>query len=60
MKTSARHITDDIIMVERGIARSRVARNDPFEAPNLDAALEMVIADLNRSLLHVTGISQQN
>lgn len=51
------HITDDTIMVERGIARSRIASglNEGFAAPDVDAALAMVLEDLKGHLEHVTG-----
>jgi hypothetical protein len=44
-------------MVERGIARSEIASrlNKPFDAPNIEAALEMVIEDLKKFLEHATG-----
>ena len=50
------HITDDTIMVERGIAHQRL--NYPREdiiASNVEAALEVVIDDLKRFLEHTTG-----
>jgi hypothetical protein len=51
------HATDDTIMVERGIACGDVASilNKPFEAPSAEAALEMVLEDLNKFLEHTTG-----
>ena len=51
------HITDDTIMVERGIARGRIASrlNEGFAAPDVDAALGMVIEDLKGYFEHVTG-----
>ena len=51
------HVADDTIMVERGIARSRLASrlNEGFAAPDVDAALGMVIEDLKGYLEHVTG-----
>jgi hypothetical protein len=46
------HITDDMIMVKRGIAHSNIASisNKPFDAPDIDAALERVIEDLKKFL----------
>src|SRR5262245_35244947 len=41
------HVTDDTIMVERGIAGSNVAsiQNEPFLASSIDSALQMVLDD---------------
>jgi hypothetical protein len=50
------HISDDILMVDRGIAHSRIAY--PAEniiASDADAALEIVLDDLKQYLKHVTG-----
>ena len=50
------HITDAPILVERGIAHSRI--NYPLEdiiAPDVESALEIVVSDLKRFLEHVTG-----
>lgn len=50
------HITDASILVERGIAHSRVAYPvQDIIAPSADAALDAVISDLKRFLEHVTG-----
>jgi hypothetical protein len=51
------HVTDDAIMVERGIPRSDIASllNAPFEAPGTEAALALVVEDLQKFLEHVTG-----
>jgi hypothetical protein len=49
------HVCDDIVMVERGMPRSRIPY--PLEdivAPDLDAALEIVLNDLKAFLDHVT------
>ena len=56
-KNEPAHITDDTIMVERGITHGNVASrlNEPFDAPNVEAALEMVIEDLKKFLEHVSG-----
>ena len=53
------HITDDVIMVERGIANSEIASrlNKSFSATNIEAALEMVIEDLKKFLELTTGES---
>ena len=53
------HITDDVIMVERGIAHSEIASrlNKPFSAPNTETALEMVIEDFKKFLELTTGES---
>ena len=50
------HVCDDILMVDRGIPRSRIAY--PLEdivALDLDAALEIVLNDLKAFLEHVTA-----
>jgi hypothetical protein len=51
------HVTDDHIMVERGIPHSEIASilNETFEAPSVEAALNMVIEDLKKFLEHATG-----
>ena len=50
-----RDTCDDILMVDRGIPRSRIAypREDIFAA-DIDAALEVVLDDLKAFLEHVT------
>lgn len=50
------HISDDVLMVEREIAHRRI--NYPREdivAPNVDAALEVVMLDIERFLEHATS-----
>lgn len=56
-KNEPAHVTDDSIMVERGIAHSEIASklNKPFESPSIEAALEMIVEDLKKFLEHVTG-----
>lgn len=50
------HISDDVLMVERGIARSRTAYpKEDIVASDVDAALEIVLDDLKRFLEYVTG-----
>lgn len=51
------HITDDTIMVERGLTGSDIASilHEPFEAASIEAALEMIWADLRKFLEHSTG-----
>ena len=50
------HICDDLIMVERGIAHSRINYHlEDIEAPDIDAALEIVLGDLKRYLEHATS-----
>jgi hypothetical protein len=51
------HISDDTIMVERGLTGSDIASilHEPFEAANIEAALEMIWADLRKFLEHSTG-----
>ena len=49
-------VCDDVLMVDRGIPRSRVSY--PLEdilAGDIDAALEIVLNDLNAFLEHVTA-----
>lgn len=50
------HVSDDLIMVERGIARSDIATrtHESFVASSIDAALDMIIDDLKRFLEHAT------
>lgn len=49
------HISDDVLMVDRGIARSRIAYpKEDIVAPDVDAALDIVLDDLKRFLEHVT------
>jgi len=49
------HISDDVLMVDRGIARSRIAYpKEDIVAPDADAALEIVLDDLKRFLEQVT------
>ena len=49
------HISDDVLMVDRGIARSRIAYpKEDIVAPDVNAALEIVLDDLKRFLEHVT------
>lgn len=47
-------ISDDILMVERPFPHRKV-NYDNFVAPNPDAALGIVVADLKTLLEHVTG-----
>ena len=50
------HISDDVLMVERGIAGSRTAYpKEDIVASDVDAALEIVLGDLKRFLEHVVG-----
>jgi hypothetical protein len=51
------HVTDDTIMVERGIAHSEIASrlNKSFDAPSIEGALEMIVEDLKKFLEHATG-----
>jgi hypothetical protein len=51
------HLTDDTIMVERGLAGSSITSHlkQSFAAPNVEAALGMVIEDLKSYLEQVTG-----
>lgn len=49
------HITDGMLLVERGIAHQKI--DYPLEdivAPNVEAALEVVLDDLKRFLEHAT------
>lgn len=51
------HVTDDTIMVERGIAHSDIASrlNKSFAAPSIESALEIIVEDLKKFLEHATG-----
>lgn len=50
------HISDDVLMVERGIARSRIAYpKEDIVASDVEVALQIVLGDLKRFLEHVTG-----
>jgi len=50
------HTCDDIVMVDRGMPRSRIAYpREDIVAPDLDAALEIVLNDLKAFLEHVTA-----
>lgn len=50
------HISDDVIMVDRGIARSRIAYPaEDIIASDVDVALGIVLDDLKQYLKHVTG-----
>jgi hypothetical protein len=50
------HVCDDVLMVDRGIPRSRVAYpREDIVASNIDAALEIVLNDLKAFLEHVTA-----
>jgi len=49
-------ISDDLLMVDRGIPRSRIAYpREDIIAADADAALGIVLEDLKRYLKHVTG-----
>jgi hypothetical protein len=50
------HISDDMLMVDRGIPRSRIdyPREDIIAA-DVDAAIGIVLDDLKRNLKHITG-----
>ena len=49
------HISDDVMMVDRGIPRSRVQYPvEDIVAPSVDAAVEIVLRDLKDHLDHVT------
>src|SRR5262249_20291677 len=49
------HSSDDVLMVDRGIARSRIAYpKEDIVAPDADAAIEIVLDDLKRFLEHAT------
>jgi len=51
-------ISDDVLMVDRGIPRSRIAYpREDIIAADADAALGIVLEDLKRYLKHVTGDS---
>ena len=50
------HVSDDVLLVDRGIANSRIAYpKEDIIAANVDTAIEIVIDDLKRFLEHVTG-----
>jgi hypothetical protein len=49
------HISDDVIMVERGTTYRIKGFGGSFIASRAEAALETVIAELNNFLKHVTG-----
>lgn len=49
------HISDDVIMVERGTTYRIKGFGGSFIASSAEAALETVIAELNNFLKHVTG-----
>ena len=50
------HISDDILMVDRGIAHSQIAYpREDIIAADVDSALEVVLTDLRGFLEHVTG-----
>ncbi len=51
------HITDDTLMVERGLGASEIASlaHTSFEADNVEAALALVWEDVKRFLAHSTG-----
>jgi hypothetical protein len=47
---------DDVLMVDRGIPRSRIGYpREEIVAPDIDAALEIVLNDLRGFLEHVTS-----
>lgn len=49
------HISDDVLMVDRGIAHSQIAYpREDIIARDADSALEIVLDDLKRFLQHVT------
>jgi len=49
------HVSDDVLMVDRGIPRSRIAYpKEDIVAPDADAALEIVLDDLKRFLEHAS------
>ena len=60
-KDEPAHITDDVIMVERGISHSEIASrlNKSFNASSVDAALQMVIEDFKKFLESTTGESAE-
>ena len=50
------HVSDDTLMVERSIPRSRIKYpSEDIVAPDADAALEIVLTDLRKYLEHSTG-----
>jgi len=51
---SPKEITDDILMVDRGIAHSKIDYKR-FKANSVDEAVEKIIDDLKCFLEHVTG-----
>lgn len=55
------HVTDDTIMVERGIAGSDIASrlSKPFNARSAEAALEMVVEDLKKFIEHAMGAESE-
>lgn len=46
-------VSDDLVLVDRGIAHSQLDY-DGFFASSIDAALKLIIADLDRFLEHAT------
>lgn len=49
------HVSDDVLMVDRGIPRSQIAYpREDIVAPDIDAALEIVLHDLKSFLDHAT------
>ena len=49
------HFSDDVLMVDRGIPRSQIAYpREDIVAPDIDAALEIVLNDLKAFLEHST------
>jgi len=49
------HTSDDVLMVDRGIPRSRISYpKEDIVAPDAEAALEIVLDDLKRFLEYVT------
>jgi hypothetical protein len=49
------HVSDDVLMVDRGIPRSQIAYpRDDIVAPDTDAALEIVLNHLKAFLEHAT------
>lgn len=53
--------TDDIIMVERGIAKSAIASrlNNIFEVSGIDNALDLILRDLKKFLEFTTNVKAQ-
>ena len=48
-------VSDDVLMVDRGIPRSQITYpHEEIVAPNIDAALEIVLNDLKAFLEHAT------